>query len=72
MKIKSILILQIFLLNILYANEPIIKNVTVTKSKNNSYNFDVTILHNDTGWKHYVNKWDIIDKHNKSTIKIIT
>ncbi len=27
---------------------------------NNTYTFSATIFHKDTGWKHYVNKWEII------------
>ena len=65
MIIRVVLILQIVLLNILNANEAVIQDVLVQKTKPNTYNFSVTILHNDTGWKHYVNKWDILDSDNK-------
>lgn len=30
------------------------------KSNNNVYDFIVTVAHEDTGWKHYANKWEII------------
>ena len=64
MKIKHFLILAIFLLNTVYASKAEIKNVTVSKSSNNLYTFNVTILHNDTGWNHYINKWTIVDSND--------
>ena len=44
----------------LLANEAVIQNVEVTKH-NGSYTFAVKILHEDSGWKHYVNKYEILD-----------
>ena len=32
----------------------------VTKSGPNTYNFSVTVSHNDGGWKHYADSWDVI------------
>jgi len=45
-----------------FAGEADVVEVKVSKSGKNSYNFTVTVLHKDTGWKHYANKWDIIDE----------
>lgn len=45
-----------------FAGEADVVEVKVSKSDKNLYNFTVTVLHKDTGWKHYANKWDIIDK----------
>ncbi len=45
-----------------FAGEADVIEVKVSRSGKNSYNFTVTVLHKDTGWKHYANKWDIIDE----------
>lgn len=44
------------------ANEADIIKVDVRKSSADSYDFNVTVLHKDTGWKHYADKWDIVGK----------
>jgi len=31
-----------------------------TKTGENIYRFDVTVAHNDTGWDHYANVWQVI------------
>lgn len=36
-------------------------SVTITHKKANSYLFSVTLKHNDSGWDHYANGWDVID-----------
>jgi len=44
-----------------FAGEADVIKAEVTKRGGNSYSFHVTVLHGDTGWNHYANKWDIID-----------
>ena len=44
------------------AGEADIVDVKTSKNSDNSYSFTVTVLHKDTGWNHYANKWDIIDQ----------
>ena len=44
----------------LFANEAVIQEVKVKKD-NGSYTFAVRIQHKDSGWEHYVNKYDILD-----------
>ncbi|MEM7749194.1 MAG: hypothetical protein AAF346_13115 [Pseudomonadota bacterium] len=39
-------------------------DVKVTK-KGQSFSFDVTLKHADTGWKHYANKWDVVGPDGK-------
>ena len=51
-----------FHLPISYAGEADVIKVETKKLNNNSYQFNVTVFHKDTGWKHYANKWDIIGK----------
>lgn len=40
-------------------------NVQIHKSGNRHYDFDVTLKHNDTGWDHYADKWDIVGPDGK-------
>ena len=43
------------------AEEPVIENVTVTRTAPETYLFDVTISHPDTGWDHYADGWRVLD-----------
>ena len=45
-----------------FAGEADVVDVEVTKSSQNTYSFNVTVSHEDTGWDHYANKWDILDE----------
>ncbi len=45
-----------------YAGEADVVEVKVYKSDKNLYSLTVTVLHKDTGWEHYANKWDILDE----------
>ena len=47
------------------AGEADIINVEVRKSGPQTFSFDVTVKHADTGWKHYANKWDIVTADGK-------
>ena len=44
----------------LYANEADVLNVTSNCDENRNCSFNVTIKHNDLGWEHYVNKYEIL------------
>ncbi len=45
----------------LFAEEPVIENVTATRTAPETYRFDVTIRHPDTGWDHYADGWRVLD-----------
>ena len=45
-----------------FAGEADVVEVNVNKNSKNSYSFTVAVLHKDTGWKHYANKWEVIDE----------
>ena len=47
-----------------YAGEADVLDVKVKQVSPGVYNFSVTVKHADTGWKHYANKWDILDEKN--------
>ena len=42
------------------ADPPVIQNI-VTKKSGDSWTFDVTIRHGDTGWDDYADGWRILD-----------
>lgn len=42
------------------ADPPVVENVRVTK-RGETYNFDVTISHRDTGWANYADAWRVVD-----------
>jgi len=44
------------------ANEATVEEVKVSKH-NKTYTFAVKILHEDSGWKHYVDAYEILDKN---------
>ena len=45
----------------MFANVASIEEVKVTGTKG-VYSFAVKILHKDSGWKHYVNRYEVLDK----------
>jgi hypothetical protein len=61
MKKTLFLLLMLFCMHtsILMAGEADVLNVSVQRS-GDSYRFDVTVLHQDAGWKHYADKWDVV------------
>ncbi len=48
-----------------YAGEADVVDVKVTAEAGGTYNFDVTVLHADAGWKHYADKWDVVGPDGK-------
>jgi len=42
------------------ANEPSVLNVKVSANADGTYAFSVTIRHNDTGWDHYADKFEVL------------
>ena len=47
------------------AGEADVVNVSVKNRGNNTFDFSVTVLHKDTGWDHYANKWEIVDQNGQ-------
>jgi len=45
------------------AGEADVIDVQVSKNGAGSYDFAVTVLHQDAGWDHYANKWDVLDEN---------
>lgn len=60
---KGLVFIFLFLLvPLLAANagEADVVGVDARKQGQATYQFDVTVLHQDTGWQHYADKWEII------------
>ena len=43
-----------------FAGEVDVVDVVLIKDGDRSFRFDVTLSHQDTGWKHYADKWEIL------------
>jgi len=56
----KILLFILLVLSSIYANEAKILDVKVSKL-NNTYSFAVKIIHKDSGWEHYVNRYEVLD-----------
>jgi hypothetical protein len=48
-----------------FAGEADIVKVAVYKKGTNIYDFAVTLRHEDADWKHYTNRWEILDDTGK-------
>lgn len=46
------------------AGDPVVKGVTVEKV-GMLWNVHVTLEHRDTGWDHFADGWEVLDKHGK-------
>ena len=55
-----LLFITLFFSALSFANEAVIQDVNVSKNEN-TYHFSVRILHEDSGWEHYVNRYEILD-----------
>jgi hypothetical protein len=42
------------------AGEADVVAVKATQTGHQTYKFDVTIRHDDTGWEHYANSWEVL------------
>lgn len=43
-----------------FSGEADVVGVEVKKVGNDSFHFDVTVEHDDTGWDHYADKWEVL------------
>ncbi len=44
------------------AGDAAITDVKITALGDGNYQVSVTLLHADTGWDHYANRWDVLDE----------
>jgi hypothetical protein len=47
------------------AGEADVIDVKIFKKGMNIYDFAVTLRHEDADWKHYANRWEVLDKSGK-------
>ena len=59
-KVFILLFLALSMGGLSYGGEADVIEVKVVKSGEDTYQFYVTVLHDDEGWKHYANEWDIV------------
>jgi len=45
---------------VLYAGEADVVKVEAERTGTDTFRFDVTVLHQDKGWDHYADKWDVV------------
>ncbi len=51
--------------NMSLAGEADVVGVKVSKQSGDTFRFDVTVRHADTGWDHYADKWDVVGPDGK-------
>lgn len=49
-------------IGIAIADDAAITDVEINLLGDNMYQVSVTLLHADTGWDHYANRWDVLDE----------
>ena len=49
----------------LIAGEADIVDVKIRKNGDSVYDFWVTVFHEDTGWDHYADRWEILDEKGR-------
>jgi len=45
-----------------FAGEADIVNVTIESLGDGQFRISATVLHADSGWEHYANRWDVLDE----------
>ena len=40
-------------------------SVTVAETGTRIYRFDVTVRHEDSGWEHYADRWEVLDSDGR-------
>lgn len=61
--LKTVALMSVLVLTfaaVSYAGKADVIGVAVKKIGEHTYQFSVAISHNDEGWKHYADKWDIV------------
>jgi len=43
-----------------FAGEADVTSVEVKQTASGSFHFDVTVRHDDSGWNHYADRWDVL------------
>ena len=51
---------------VLFAGEANVLSAKITSLGDNKYRIDTSVKHEDTGWQHYANAWEVLD--DKGTV----
>jgi hypothetical protein len=62
---KYFLLLFFVTCSSVYAGEADVIAVEVRKRGSNLYDFSVTVQHQDSGWDHYANRWEVLDEKGR-------
>ena len=62
---KILILVSMFFSQLALANEVKIVDVKIKPQSGQQVRVDVTLLHADTGWKHYANGWVVMDENKK-------
>jgi hypothetical protein len=46
-----------------------VSEVAVTREASGTWRFDVTVEHNDTGWDHYADAWQVLDERTGDVLR---
>ena len=49
-------------INSLHAGESDVIDVTIESLGDGNFRINATVAHEDTGWDHYANRWDVLDE----------
>ncbi len=63
--LANLLALTMVMSTTLMAGEVDVENVEISSIGNGSFRVDVTLRHDDSGWDHYANQWDVLDEEGK-------
>jgi len=58
--------LMIMTSSLVFAGQADVIDVQVTKVEADVYRFSVTVRHDDEGWDHYADKWEVLDMQGAS------
>lgn len=61
----AVMILSLCLPHVVWCGEADVEQVTVTNTGDRTFRFDVTVRHDDTGWDHYADKWEVLAPQGK-------
>ncbi len=64
-KLISLLAFMIFSLTVQASEVEIVKVKLRSNNDGRTWTFHVTLKHNDTGWKHYADAWQVVDESGK-------
>ncbi len=56
---KALVATSLLVMGALHAGEADIVDLAIINLGNDQFRIDATVIHADTGWQHYANRWDV-------------